>query len=208
MRVHVGWVGFLLAFTLGTAACAEPKASAEAPSIAPPELRARRDAGTAPTVIDVRTAEEFAISHIPGAINIPYDEVADRISTVDAPHGVALYCMVGPRARRGEAALLGAGYSSVLHLEGGLAAWEAAGYPVAASGSPGESPDTLPPSYAACKDPRPEICTQDYRPVCAQRDTGIRCVTTPCDSTEWVTRSNGCSACSDTNVLGHRPGKC
>ncbi len=46
------------------------------------------------------------------------------------PHGVALYCMVGPRARKGEAALLGAGYSSVLHLGDGLAAWQAAGLPV------------------------------------------------------------------------------
>jgi rhodanese-related sulfurtransferase len=38
--------------------------------------------------------------------------------------------MVGPRARKGEAALLGAGYTAVLHLEGGLAAWQEAGLPV------------------------------------------------------------------------------
>jgi rhodanese-related sulfurtransferase len=81
-------------------------------------------------VIDVRSAEEYAAGHIPGAVNIPYDEVAARISEIDAPHGVALYCMVGPRARKGEAALLGAGYTSVLHLEGGLAAWKEAGLPV------------------------------------------------------------------------------
>jgi rhodanese-related sulfurtransferase len=81
-------------------------------------------------IIDVRTAQEYAGGHIPGALNIPYDEVADRISEVEAPHGVALYCLVGPRARRGEAALLGAGYGDVLHLEGGLSAWEAAGLPV------------------------------------------------------------------------------
>jgi rhodanese-related sulfurtransferase len=81
-------------------------------------------------VIDVRTPEEYAAGHIPGAVNIPYDQVAERISEVEAPHGVALYCMVGPRARKGEAALLSAGYTSVLHIEGGLSAWKEAGLPV------------------------------------------------------------------------------
>ncbi len=78
----------------------------------------------------MRTAEEYASGHIPGALNIPFDEVAERIGEVDAPHGVALYCMVGPRARKGETALRTAGYEKVLHLEGGLAAWKAAGLPV------------------------------------------------------------------------------
>jgi len=102
----------------------------QAPSIAPSELSARRATDQAPIVIDVRTREEYASGHIPGALNIPFDQVAERISEIDAPHGVALYCMIGPRARKGEAALLGAGYTSVLHIEGGLAAWKAAGLPV------------------------------------------------------------------------------
>lgn len=63
-------------------------------------------------------------------------------------------------------------------------------------------------SYVACKDPRPEVCTRDDRPVCAQRDTGVRCVTTPCDSTEWVTFSSACTACSDPKLLGSRAGPC
>jgi rhodanese-related sulfurtransferase len=88
------------------------------------------ESGTAPVVIDVRTAEEYASGHVPGAVNIPFDQVAQRIAELDAPRGVALYCMVGPRARKGESALLAAGYESVLHLEGGLAAWQAAGLPV------------------------------------------------------------------------------
>jgi rhodanese-related sulfurtransferase len=105
-------------------------AESEAPSIAPSELSERRASGTAPVIIDVRTPEEYAQGHIPGALNIPFDRVAERVSDIDAPHGVALYCMVGPRARKGEAALLEAGYTSVFHLEGGLAAWQAAGLPV------------------------------------------------------------------------------
>lgn len=109
-----------------SSAIAEP----EAPGISPAELSARRAAGTAPVVIDVRSAEEFALGHVPGALNIPHDQVAARIAEVDAPHGVALYCMVGPRARKGEAALLASGYERVLHLDGGLAAWQAAGLAV------------------------------------------------------------------------------
>ncbi len=59
-----------------------------------------------------------------------------------------------------------------------------------------------------CEDPRPELCTMDYQPVCALRDTGVRCVTTPCLSAEWKTYSNACSACSDPDVMGHKQGEC
>ena len=119
-----------LLLMLGSQSFAQSDFSSEARSIAPSEIQARRADGTAPVVIDVRTAEEYAAGHIPGAVNIPFDQVAARISEVDAPHGVALYCMVGPRARKGEAALLSAGHESVLHLEGGMAAWQAAGLPI------------------------------------------------------------------------------
>lgn len=48
-----------------------------------------------------------------------------------------------------------------------------------------------------CKDPRPQICTQDYRPVCGQRADA-----------SFQTYSNGCGACSDKNVKGYRDGVC
>ena len=119
----------LLACSSGIA-IAEPVARHEAPKIAPTELDSRRSAGNAPTVIDVRTPEEYASGHIPGAVNIPFDQIANRISEVSVPHGVALYCMLGPRARKAERALLAKGHDSVFHLEGGLAAWKAAGLPI------------------------------------------------------------------------------
>ena len=113
-----------------TAQPAQSVQSSEAPSISAAELHARREAMTAPVVIDVRTAGEYETGHIPGALNIPFDEVAERIAEVETPNGVALYCMIGPRARKGESALLATGYQKVFHLEGGLAAWKAAGLPV------------------------------------------------------------------------------
>jgi hypothetical protein len=48
-----------------------------------------------------------------------------------------------------------------------------------------------------CKDPRPEICTLDYNPVCGLLDSGQR--------REF---SNGCSACADPAVTGYVPGPC
>lgn len=63
-------------------------------------------------------------------------------------------------------------------------------------------------SLTTCPEPRPQVCTREYLPVCASRDTGIRCVTTPCPSAEWKTYGNACDACSDPKVLGHRAGAC
>ena len=124
------FAGVFLGALFATAAFAEDPDSTEAPSISAAELHEQRESGAAPVVIDVRTPAEYASGHVPGAVNIPFDQVAQRIAEIDAPHGVALYCMVGPRARKGESALLAAGYESVFHLEGGLAAWQAAGLPV------------------------------------------------------------------------------
>lgn len=59
-----------------------------------------------------------------------------------------------------------------------------------------------------CRDPRPQMCTQEYRPVCATRDNGVRCVTTPCNSTENTTYPNGCTACADPSVYYLRAGAC
>ena len=49
----------------------------------------------------------------------------------------------------------------------------------------------------ACKDPRPEICTLDYNPVCGLLESGERRL-----------YANGCSACADPAVTGYIPGPC
>jgi len=65
-----------------------------------------------------------------------------------------------------------------------------------------------PPDVITCEDPRPQMCTREYMPVCALRDTGVRCVTTPCPSTEQAEYANGCEACSDPKVIEWRTGSC
>ncbi len=123
-------IAVVLGALVATATLAQDLDSTKVTSISAVELQERRGSGDAPVVIDVRTPDEYASGHIPGAVNIPFDQVAQRIAEIDAPHGVALYCMIGPRARKGESALLAAGYEKIFHLEGGYAAWQAANLPV------------------------------------------------------------------------------
>jgi hypothetical protein len=63
-------------------------------------------------------------------------------------------------------------------------------------------------AFTECTDPRPDICTMEYNPVCAEVDTGIRCITQPCPSSTQVTFGNGCSACGNSSVIGYWPGEC
>ena len=79
----------------------------------------------------------------------------------------------------------------------------------AIAGDLAADPPMKPTNMVRCAEPRPEVCTREYRPVCALRDTGKRCLAPPCEgATEWVTRPNACDACTDPKVIGHRPGAC
>lgn len=55
---------------------------------------------------------------------------------------------------------------------------------------------------------RAEMCTQQYDPVCADVDTGVRCVKAPCPASERKTFSNVCMACKEASVMGYRQGSC
>ena len=111
---------------LGIAAGADELAT----SISPSELHAQQQKGTAPLIIDVRTAEEYSAGHVPGAVNIPHTDLAKRLDEAKSQNGVALYCLIGPRARLGEETLREAGVTKIFHLEGGFAAWREGGLPV------------------------------------------------------------------------------
>lgn len=59
-----------------------------------------------------------------------------------------------------------------------------------------------------CTEPRPQMCTREYNPVCATRDTGVRCVTEPCPASERLTYPTGCTACADPKVISHVSAAC
>lgn len=61
-------------------------------------------------------------------------------------------------------------------------------------------------NYQECppRDERGEMCPDVYQPVCAERDTGVRCVMAPCaGATEMKNYSNACYACADLDVYGY-----
>ena len=51
----------------------------------------------APVLLDVRTPQEFAAGHIPGAVNIPVDELRSRLGELPRDREIAAYCQVGQR---------------------------------------------------------------------------------------------------------------
>ncbi|MFY9683003.1 MAG: rhodanese-like domain-containing protein [Candidatus Sulfotelmatobacter sp.] len=83
-------------------------------------------------LVDVRSASEFASGHIPGAVNIPMDQIEARLDDLDRYLPLVLICQTGRRARM-TAGLLEPCHRQIAVLEGGTKAWIEAGHPVVAS---------------------------------------------------------------------------
>jgi rhodanese-related sulfurtransferase len=81
-------------------------------------------------VLDVRTPQEYAEGHVPGAINVPYDQLASRLAEVPKDKDVVLYCKSGRRAGIAADVLAANGYKRLSHLEGDMNAWVEKGRPV------------------------------------------------------------------------------
>ncbi|MGW0878148.1 ArsR/SmtB family transcription factor [Streptomyces sp. NPDC002671] len=105
-----------------------------APEVTRRELRARVAAGDV-VVLDVRPAEEYLAGHIPGAVSIPVEELADRINELPEDSEIVVYC-------RGEYCVLA--YDAVrlltdrgrraIRLDDGMLEWRLAELPVDAGG--------------------------------------------------------------------------
>lgn len=70
-------------------------------------------------IVDVRTAEEFNDDHYPKALNIPVDEMVDRLTEFgDTSQPVIVYCATGSRSAYAARVLRSAGYSDVINAGG------------------------------------------------------------------------------------------
>ncbi len=99
------------------------------------ELVQRSRAGIV-TILDVRPEDEFALGHLPGALNIPLRELEARLGEIDPKQEVVAYCR-GPYcvlSYEAVAALRTRGFKA-RRLEDGLPEWRAAGLPVILSGA-------------------------------------------------------------------------
>ncbi|MEQ1713930.1 MAG: metalloregulator ArsR/SmtB family transcription factor [Hyphomicrobium sp.] len=94
------------------------------------ELSARMKAGVV-QVLDVRPEDEFAMGHLPGAINIPLDRLKKRLSQLDPGKEIVAYCR-GPYCVLSfeTVAILRKKGFNVRRLEDGLPEWRAAGLPI------------------------------------------------------------------------------
>lgn len=85
-----------------------------------PTLRQRQDAGEVVQLVDVRTSLEFAAGHLPGALNIPVDEIRDRLGELKPEAQTVVYCKVGFRGYLAARILQQNGFASVQNLTGGM----------------------------------------------------------------------------------------
>ena len=74
-------------------------------------------------VLDVRTPEEFAAGHVPGALNIPYTYLPARSAELASDKDVVIYCATGIRAERAASRLRENGFTRLLHLDGDMTGW-------------------------------------------------------------------------------------
>jgi ArsR family transcriptional regulator len=92
----------------------------------------RRSRAREVTILDVRPEDEFALGHLPGAVNIPLRNLEMRLAEFDAAQEIVAYCR-GPYcvlSYEAVAVLRARGFKA-RRLEDGLPEWRAAGLPVA-----------------------------------------------------------------------------
>ena len=103
----------------------ESPAAGGTPVIPAAELLERVNSGSVPLILDVRSEEEFGSGHIPGALNIPQNEIGERLGEIRSfqDKEVVVQCESGRRASIAEEHLRGAGFKKLKHLEGDMRAW-------------------------------------------------------------------------------------
>ena len=80
-------------------------------------------------VVDVRTVSEYEEAHIGGAINIPVQELEERIDELLKYDDLLIYCRIGNRSSQAVKILKSNGYKKIYHMNEGITGWNSAGYP-------------------------------------------------------------------------------
>jgi rhodanese-related sulfurtransferase len=91
-----------------------PQADVDAVLAQPPEQRG--------LLLDVRTPQEYEAGHVPGAINLPVDDLRSRLNELPRDGKITVYCQVGQRGYLAARILMQAGYD-VANLSGGYSTY-------------------------------------------------------------------------------------
>lgn len=108
-----------LALAVGAARAAPPQKAQEriAPGIVD-ATAARALVADGVKVVDVRTPAEFAAGHVPGAVNVPFDQIGARAGELGpSSTPVLLYCRTGRRSGIAAQTLKGKGFTRVYDLQ-------------------------------------------------------------------------------------------
>lgn len=81
-------------------------------------------------LVDVRETKEYDLEHIAGALLMPLSTLEAELFPAVTDKPLVLHCAIGKRSAAAARMLLKAGHAKVLHMEGGLTAWKAAGLPI------------------------------------------------------------------------------
>ena len=84
------------------------------------------------TILDVRTAAEYASGHIDKAVNIDINDekFAERLHELKKDQPIFVYCLSGARSNSAAILLKEKGFDKVIELQGGLLTWKVAGLPI------------------------------------------------------------------------------
>ena len=113
---------FLAAILL--AGCSAPKETASYRQVSMDEAITMMEEESGYIILDVRTSEEFADKHIPGAVNIPNETIGtEEIPELpDKDQLILVYCRSGNRSKQASEKLAALGYTNVVEF-GGINSW-------------------------------------------------------------------------------------
>lgn len=81
-------------------------------------------------LLDIRTQDEYALGSLPGAVNIPLDELRERMNELPKDKAIITFCAVGLRGYLAYRILVQHGFTNVKNLSGGLKTYKAAVAPI------------------------------------------------------------------------------
>ncbi len=117
---------------LSTSAVTASAVLRRTPQISVTDLQTAVNNG-AVTVVDVRSANEWAGGHVPGALHIPLGYLADRCRSIPSGKSIVMQCQGGGRSAIAASLLERLGFIGVINLTGGFSAWTSSGLPVEGS---------------------------------------------------------------------------